>query len=407
MNYYRIQCEVRIQKARTTLLLDHPFFGTLLFRLGGKASRSVASMATDGVSLFYNPEFVDTLNAAELAGVLAHEVMHPALQHHTRRGDRDQVRWNMACDYAINPILLEAGLTLPKDVLIDNRFRGMSAERIYNLIEEDEKQEGSSGQSESQPGNGSAAPEDGSLQNNESGNQPRVPSTPGGVGQVLDAPEPEAESGSSVSEQAREWQIAVEQAETVAKVAGKLPGGAVRALEASQAAKVDWRELLRRAWSDTIPSDYSWIRPNRRHVWSGLYLPGITTEGVGEIAIAVDCSGSVSSRQLGLFETEIRSILSGQRPRLVHVLYFDAAVQRVETYQAGQPVSLLPVGGGGTDFRPCFNWFEEQGIMPQTLVFLTDLCGTFPSDAPSYPVIWASTERRKAPFGEVVPMEAA
>jgi predicted metal-dependent peptidase len=398
---------LRIQKARTTLLLDHPFFGTLLFRLGGKASRSVATMATDGVSLFYNPEFVDTLNGAELAGVLAHEVMHPALQHHTRRGDRDQSRWNMACDFAINPMLLDAGLTLPKDVLLDNRFRGMSAERIYNLIEADEKQEGSSGQSESHVGNRSSAPKDDSVQNGEAGSEPQAPSTPGGVGQVLDAPEPEGESGPSVTEQAREWQIAVEQAETVAKVAGKLPGGAVRALEASQAAKVDWRELLRRAWSDTIPSDYSWMHPNRRHVWSGLYLPGITSEGVGEIAIAVDCSGSVSSRQLGLFESEVRSILAGQRPRLVHVLYFDATIQKTETYQAGQPVSLSPVGGGGTDFRPCFEWLGERGIVPQTLVFLTDLCGRFPSEVPPFPVVWASTEMRRAPFGEVVPMEAA
>jgi predicted metal-dependent peptidase len=404
---HQIPSEVRIQKARTTLLLDHPFFGTLLFRLGGAASRSVATMATDGVSLFYNPEFVDTLNAAELAGVLAHEVMHPALQHHTRRGDRDRARWNMACDYAINPILLDAGLTLPKDVLIDDRFRGMSAERIYNLIEEDEKQEGSSGPSESQTGDGSGAPGDGSLQSNDAASDPHTPSTPGGVGQVLDAPEPEAESDPSVAEQEREWQIAVQQAETVARVAGKLPGGAVRAMEASQAARVDWRELLRRAWSDTIPSDYSWTRPNRRHVWAGLYLPGITSEGVGEIAIAVDCSGSVSGRQLGLFEAEIRSILDGQQPRLVHVLYFDAAVQKVEMYQPGQPVSLSPVGGGGTDFRPCFDWLAQQAIVPQTLVFLTDLCGKFPDEAPSYPVVWASTETRRAPFGEVVPMEAA
>lgn len=403
----RFPSEIRIQKARTTLLLDHPFFGTLLFRLGGKTSRSVATMATDGVSLFYNPDFVDTLNAAELAGVLAHEVMHPALQHHTRRGDRDQARWNMACDFAINPMLLDAGLTLPKDVLIDDRFRGMSAERIYNLIEDDEKQESSSGQSESQVGNGSNAPKDDSLQNDPCGNEPAVPSTPGGVGQVLDAPALEEAAGPSIAEQAREWQIAVEQAETVAKAAGKLPGGAVRALEASQAAKVDWRELLRRAWSDPIPSDYSWMRPNRRHIWSGLYLPGVTSEGVGEIAIAVDCSGSVSSRQLGLFEAEVRSILGGQRPRLVHVLYFDAAVQKVETYQAGQPVSLSPVGGGGTDFRPCFDWLQERGIVPQILVFLTDLCGAFPSEVPPYPVIWASTESRRAPFGQVVPMEAA
>jgi predicted metal-dependent peptidase len=404
---HQIPTEIRIQKARTTLLLDHPFFGTLLFRLGGKASRSIPTMATDGVSLFYNPSFVETLNAAELAGVLAHEVMHPALQHHTRRGDRNPTRWNMACDYAINPILVDAGLTLPKDVLLDNRFRGMSAERIYNLIEEDEKQEGSAGQSESQPGNGSGVSEDSSLQNDPSGDEPSAPSTPGGVGQVLDAPEPEPELDHSVAEQAREWQIAVEQAETVAKVAGKLPGGAVRAKEASQAARVDWRELLRRAWSDTIPSDYSWTRPNRRHVWAGLYLPGVIPEGVGEVAIAVDCSGSVSGRQLGLFEAEIRSILDGQRPGLVYVLYFDAAVQKVEMYQPGQPVSLSPVGGGGTDFRPCFDWLAQQAIVPQTLVFLTDLCGKFPDEAPSYPVVWASTETRRAPFGEVVPMEAA
>src|SRR5215469_17871986 len=98
-NHKQLPSDLRIQKARTTLLLDHPFFGTLLFRLGGKPSSSIATMATDGVSLLYNPQFVETLNAAELAGVLAHEVMHPALQHHTRRGDRDKKGWNIACDY--------------------------------------------------------------------------------------------------------------------------------------------------------------------------------------------------------------------------------------------------------------------------------------------------------------------
>jgi len=121
---------VRIQKARTALLLDHPFFGSLLFRLGGRASNSIQTMATDGVSLFYNPAFVETLNAAELAGVLAHEAMHPALQHHTRRGDHDRERWNMACDYAINPLLLDAGLTLPKDVLINQGFSGLSVTHL-------------------------------------------------------------------------------------------------------------------------------------------------------------------------------------------------------------------------------------------------------------------------------------
>jgi predicted metal-dependent peptidase len=103
---------VRIQRARTALLLDHPFFGTLLFRLKGRETLAVETMATDGISLFYNPRFVDTLTAAELCGVLAHEVLHPGLQHHVRRGNRSPVRWNMACDYAINPLVVDAGLSL-------------------------------------------------------------------------------------------------------------------------------------------------------------------------------------------------------------------------------------------------------------------------------------------------------
>jgi predicted metal-dependent peptidase len=300
---------------------------------------------------------------------------------------------------------------LPKDVLLDRRFAGMSAERIYTLIEEEENQDPSNGTPQGQNDPAGGAPPEEEAQNSgepDADGDLTAPSTPGGVGQVLDAPEPEEGEGKSAAERAREWQIAVEQAESVARLAGKkMPAGAVRTLESARAAKVDWRELLRRAWSETIPADYSWMPPNRRHVWSGLYLPGITSEGVGEIAIAVDCSGSVSARQLGIFEAEVRSILAGQRPRQVHVLYFDAEVHKIDTYQADQSKSLSSVGGGGTDFRPCFGWLKEHRVVPQILVFLTDLCGTFPSEAPPYPVIWASTENRRAPFGQVVPMDTA
>ena len=82
---------LRIQKARTALLLDHPFFGSLLYRLKDRESLAVKTMATDGVSLLWNPEFVETLTAATLAGTLAHEVMHPALHHHLR-GVQDVIR---------------------------------------------------------------------------------------------------------------------------------------------------------------------------------------------------------------------------------------------------------------------------------------------------------------------------
>jgi predicted metal-dependent peptidase len=387
---------VRIQRARTALLLDHPFFGTLLFRLKGRETLAVETMATDGISLFYNPRFVDTLTAVELCGVLAHEVLHPGLQHHVRRGNRTPVRWNMACDYAINPLVVDAGLSLPEGILLEDRFRGMSAERIYNLlVEEEDGRGGSDPAKEMFAGN---CVEDGI---------PNTPVTLGGIGQVLDAPVPENADGKTTEEQGREWQIAVEQAETISKIAGRVPVGLERCLHGAAEARVDWRELLRRSWSQNSIADFSWMRPNRRHIWQGLYLPGVVREGIGEVVIAVDCSGSVCSRQLALFEAEIQSILEGQRPECVHVLYFDTCVQRVNRYQSGEPISLTPVGGGGTDFRPCFEWIEENGARPQMVVFLTDLYGTFPEKTPLIEVIWASTGSREAPFGQVVPMQAA
>jgi len=398
---------LRIQKARTSLILDHPFFGSLLFRLKGRECRSVQTMATDGVSLFYNLDFVETLSVATLAGTLAHEVMHPALHHHVRRSGRDPKLWNQACDFAINPLLVDAGLSLPDGVLLDDRFRGMSAEQIYNLLESESESESEtdSGHEDEDDEPGGEESKDETSGSGDS-NSPSAPVTEGGIGQVLDAPLPDQETP-TIEQQAREWDVAVNQAATVARQAGKLPAGLHRTLEGAAEASVDWREMLRRLWSDTIPADYSWMRPNRRHVWAGLYLPGVIREGVGEIAIAVDCSGSVNARQLRLFEAEVRSILEGQRPQRVHVLYFDATVHKAETYEAGQPVHLNPVGGGGTEFGPCFDWLDEHGILPQTLVFLTDLYGSFPPWAPAYPVLWASTGSQRAPFGAVIPMQAA
>jgi predicted metal-dependent peptidase len=308
----------RIQKARTSLILDHPFFGSLLSRLKGRECRSIQTMATDGVSLFYNPDFVETLNAATLAGTLAHEVMHPALHHHVRRSGRDPKRWNEACDFAINPLLVDAGLSLPEGVLIDDRFRGMSAEQIYNTLEsesETEQRSGKEREDDEPAGAGSKDENSGGCDSS----SPSAPVTQGGIGQVLDAPPPDEETP-TIEEQVREWNVAVNQATTVARQAGRVPAGLSRTLEGAAEAAVDWRELLRRLWSETAPADYSWMRPNRRHLWAGVYLPGVIREGVGEVAIAVDCSGSVSERQLKLFEAEVRSILDGARPERVHAL---------------------------------------------------------------------------------------
>jgi len=405
----------RIRKARAVLLLDHPFFGALIFRLTPVSAPNIPTMATDGKSLFYNPSFVDELPPDQLVGVLAHEVMHPALQHHTRRGNRDRERWNEAADYAINPLVLNAGMALPKDALSDRRFHNLSAEQIYNKLEEEASENssnssspqssGSSGGSDTSSGSQSSLPDPG-------GNQvPQPPATPGGFGQVLDAPNPEA-PGQPLSDAQRtaaetEWRAAVHEAVAVARMAGKTLAGVDRALRQTAEAKVDWRDRFQRTFAATIPNDYSWMRPNRRFIHAGLYLPGISREGVGELVIAIDCSGSINERQLGQFAGEVNALIEEHRPEKVHLLYFDTLIHRHDVYSCGEQVALMPVGGGGTEFAPVFEHIDQNGLNPHALVVLTDLYGPVPDREPHYPVIWVSTSSQVAPFGETIPVDAA
>src|SRR6476646_6735176 len=122
--------ERKLTRARTQLLLNQPFFGTLCLRLK-LVPGELPTMATDGRRIVYDPAFVDELTPAELEAVLAHEVLHCALGHHCRRGARDPRLWNEAADLAINPILIGNGFTLPAGALVDPSFGNLSAEEIY------------------------------------------------------------------------------------------------------------------------------------------------------------------------------------------------------------------------------------------------------------------------------------
>jgi predicted metal-dependent peptidase len=84
------------------------------------------------------------------------------------------------------------------------------------------------------------------------------------------------------------------------------------------------------------------------------------------------------------------------------VVYCDAAVQATEEFLPSDPIQLTPQGGGGTDFVPVFHWVAENGIDPVCLIYLTDLCCFSYPDKPEYPVLWVTSSRRTAPFGETV-----
>ena len=132
----------KLTRARTQLLLNQPFFGTLCLRLKLVAGE-LPTMATDGRRIVYDPAFVDELTPAELEAVLAHEVLHCALGHHCRRGARDPRVWNEAADLAINPILIGNGFTLPAGALLDDTFNNLSAEEIYARLMQRSREESS------------------------------------------------------------------------------------------------------------------------------------------------------------------------------------------------------------------------------------------------------------------------
>ncbi len=57
-------------------------------------------------------------------------------------------------------------------------------------------------------------------------------------------------------------------------------------------------------------------------------------------------------------------------------------------------------GGGGTSFRPVFQWVEQQRLRPDLLVYFTDADGAFPADQPTYPVIWLVKGKSEVPWGQ-------
>jgi predicted metal-dependent peptidase len=166
------------------------------------------------------------------------------------------------------------------------------------------------------------------------------------------------------------------------------------------------RECGSRPGRPAARNDYAWSRPNRRYLSQGLYLPGLHSDELGDIIIAVDTSGSVSSRELGLFAAEIDALL-GAIDCTATVVYHDIRVQKVETWTpADGPLVLAPTGGGGTDHACVFEWLDSSDRTPSCVVCLTDLETQFPTRPPAVPVLWAKVGDAAVdpPFGRVVPI---
>ena len=232
----------RLATARTHLILDKPFLGALVLRLPLVAAdrKWCKTTATDSHKLFYNPEYIASLDISETEFMLAHEALHCGLAHFARRENRTRWRWDIACDYAINPILIEEGLTPPFGSLYDRHFAGMTAEEIYPCLDkkmydqpldqhvyDEAEDDGSEGQGQGNlPGQDQKASVDGEVSEKGGGKDVRdkvggkaeSDSDPGG------AQRPKPLSGEDRMTQATEWQQRLAGAAQQAMQAGKLGG---------------------------------------------------------------------------------------------------------------------------------------------------------------------------------------
>lgn len=387
--------------AATALLLQSPFFGTLLMKVRHEETKKISTLAVSTGRMYFNADFIGRLTDDEGVFCVAHEMMHlawmhlPRMKHYADSGigpdgkAYDHDRMNRAADYAANDALRASKVgAIPREEIIKicldpQRFpHTMTPEEIYCELAKDDE------------ANGGKPSGPGAMDGHEVGQ-------PGGIGDG-------EEDGDGAG--GREGDVPVTasdiiQAANVAKATmGELPAGIDRLLgELTRPKTSPWSRL--RKGVVTALSGYdatTWRRLNRRLIVRGIGVPGRTMTGAGRIGIVGDTSGSITEKILQLFGGHMGAIITDARPKEVKLYWTDAEVHRVDTLRThAQLVTLMrkPVpGGGGTDMR--------KGIAAaladkcDCIVVLTDGYTPF-CDAP-VPVFWAITTSVVAPHGTTI-----
>ena len=424
---------LRVSDCVTELLRKQPFFGSLVLRLPLRTDPTRQTLASDGQEIRYSPRWV-----AETDAHLIETAMACALKHHTRRGERDPEHWQMASQLVTHALLRDAGFTLPPDA---EAWEDLSVEQAYDRLP-DPKGDDSGDDGNAPQGAGGAAgqpPPDGDTDESDDPSDPagegdgqdqddgddadsqgqdgasNAPSShdPSGTGEVMDA-NARAGDGSDSGEapvdidaEEQAWDGAMHQALNIARAEGKAPGRVEETVRSAHASTLDWRTLLRRYMTDAASRDYSWSAPNRRFIDGGLYLPSICSEGIESIAIIIDTSGSLPPQTLADFWAELREIVDEIRPGRVIVLQVDAALQDAAEYEPDDlPDEIVLKGRGGTDFRPGFEWLDDQGIQRGVCLYFTDMeCSSYPQTEPDFGVLWVNygpppSDWNREPWGE-------
>ena len=418
--------ENKLSAARTRLILDKPFIGALALRLPLKAANPAwcPTTGTDARAFYYNPAYIDALQTEEIQFVMAHEALHCALSHFARRQHRVKHRWDLACDFAINPTLVAEGLKPPPGLVLMPQYEGMTAEEIYPLLDDNDhsetmdqhlydKHDNPAEGEQKQPKQGSAPANNTPSEDQGDGfqqteiqqglgnrNEPRSESQAdaGSEESNLSQPPPLTPDESEMLSQ--QWQQRLAGAGQQAEMAGKLSGNLQRLINVQLQAELPWRMLLARHLNSTARDDYDYRRPSSRRGDPALF-PTLRSSQVN-LLVAIDVSGSIRDKELAQYFAEINA-LKGQLRARVTVLACDAEVVAgfPVVFEVWEHLSLdhTVAGGGNTDFRPVFDYVESLDVAPDVVLYFTDAMGDFPEKPPAYEVAWLVKGKGEVPWG--------
>jgi len=408
--------ETKLAAARTRLILDKPFLGSLVMHLPLKAAdpKWCKTTATDARFFYYNPGYIGRLTLEQTQFVLAHEAMHCALSHFARRNHRQKHRWDVACDYAVNMILDDERMHGPEDALMNAAYRGLTAEEIYPLLNEDppektqdmhlfdhDASDGGESASIKQDAGQGQGDEDKDRHSEGGGGRPQQQvgfgSQPQEAACVQEAPPPPPMDPDKLGEQ---WKSRLAAAAQAARQAGKMSQSLMRLIDNLLAPQLPWRALLARYMMNAARDDYSFQRTSRRDTGAAL-MPRLYSQGVS-VVVALDTSGSIKDEELREFLSEVDALKGQVRAEVVlHACDDKLCAGGPWRFAQWEPITLPEglSGKGGTDFRPIFEWIDRERLNPDLLVYFTDAKGQFPEREPHYPVVWLVKGKATVPFG--------
>jgi predicted metal-dependent peptidase len=346
--------EQKLEKAKAKLMLEHPYFGSIASALAFTPDDNIEAFESNGTRFAYNDDFLDTCSVEEVEFALANAAMHYALAHQNRLGKREGWLWQLATDYAINAMLMKNNLHPPDRINYQPRFEGMYAEEIYAILENeiDEKEY---------------------LQ--------------------------ERQKHEKIITDEQEDAEFLEQLLQKAIAQDELPKDLDRFFPQIAESKIAWRDALYQYVHRHAKEDYRFFPPNRRYIHQGFALPSLQSERL-QIVVAIDTSGSIDEALLAQFFAEFEAIMQSFANYEIALIACDSKIQYHKTFYPGDILEYRTKGGGGTDFRPVFDYIDKEIPNPSLLIYFTDAQGRFPKTEPLFDILWALPEDAEVPFGE-------